>query len=363
MPYDTSRMSDGLPDKAQIQRTTAGDGFVSDMPTLADGLRRTPPRRANAAGAAVEARQVRPLDDAAVEMSVEDKARAAAIDDLLETSFLTGATLSDCSIFYLGPLRVVRLLASPRRAARTAARIAHDRYDGVSLQLTVRGHAAGEAKGRRIASDPGSIMVLDFAQPFSITDAQEREFVDVAFPRAVLARHIDGLELLHGTISDGPAAAILGANLLALAEHGGALDDAAAGLLRETLQKLTLLALGWRPGQAAERPVGRRSALFTRAEQLIDSQLGSGELTPEWLTARLNMSRSDLYSLFEDHDGVVRYIWRRRLDAARIALMDVHDTRRIGEIAFAFGFSSESHFARAFRKAFGRTASAMRAER
>ena len=60
---------------------------------------------------------------------------------------------------------------------------------------------------------------------------------------------------------------------------------------------------------------------------------------------------------------MVRYIWRRRLEAARDALLDASEKRRIGEIAFHFGFSSEAHFARAFRSAFGKTASETRRTR
>lgn len=103
--------------------------------------------------------------------------------------------------------------------------------------------------------------------------------------------------------------------------------------------------------------------MIENVQRLIESRLASADLTPEWLMAKLNISRSDLYTLFEGQGGVARYMWRRRLEAIKAALLDPGDARRIGEIAYAHGFSSQAHFARAFQVAFGKTARATRGER
>jgi AraC-like DNA-binding protein len=68
-----------------------------------------------------------------------------------------------------------------------------------------------------------------------------------------------------------------------------------------------------------------------------------------------HVSRSALYRLFSGSGGVSRYIQRARLDLAWTSLSDPAHPRRVSEVAFGCGFSSEAHFCRAFRRAFGVT--------
>ena len=55
------------------------------------------------------------------------------------------------------------------------------------------------------------------------------------------------------------------------------------------------------------------------------------------------------------------YIQARRLTAIRARLGDPGETRRISELAYAYGFTSDAHFSRAFRRAHGISASEARA--
>ncbi|MBI3198897.1 MAG: helix-turn-helix domain-containing protein, partial [Rhodospirillales bacterium] len=68
------------------------------------------------------------------------------------------------------------------------------------------------------------------------------------------------------------------------------------------------------------------------------------------------------YRLFEPRGGVAAYIQQQRILRARAELSDpAHAHRRIFEIAFDGGFSSEAHFSRVFRRAFGLSPSEARA--
>ncbi len=53
------------------------------------------------------------------------------------------------------------------------------------------------------------------------------------------------------------------------------------------------------------------------------------------------------------------YIWRARLQHCRQEL-ETHTGKRITDVAFAWGFSSSSHFSRVFRKYFGIVPSAIK---
>lgn len=294
-----------------------------------------------------------------IDPALRQQAYQSEISNTLATAFLVHPVFADMHSCFLGMLHVIYLAASARRSERTPAQIARDRHDGISFQLAVRGIARGEAAGRKVLSLPGTIMLLDFAQPFVMNDEGEREVINVSVPRAALVDSVADLRALHGRILDVEDSALIAAFLSTLAPRLANLPVSTAPALGDILLRLFLVAIA--APQAEPAPgQDRRSALGQRARQLIDARLGSADLTPEWLIVKLNISRSDLYSLFEESGGVLRYIWRRRLDAVRDALTNPHDSRRISEIAFHFGFSSEAHFARAFRAAFGKTASEVR---
>jgi AraC-like DNA-binding protein len=80
------------------------------------------------------------------------------------------------------------------------------------------------------------------------------------------------------------------------------------------------------------------------------------------LARRFHMSRSQLYRLFADEEGVAAYIRSRRLHRCFQVITDpAHFRRAIGEIALGHGFNSEAHFSRLFRLTFGVTPSEARA--
>lgn len=55
----------------------------------------------------------------------------------------------------------------------------------------------------------------------------------------------------------------------------------------------------------------------------------------------------------------MRWLWQQRLAASYQALAEGRG-RRVTDVAMAFGFSSPSHFSRAFREAFGCSPQALR---
>nr|WP_274706093.1 MULTISPECIES: helix-turn-helix domain-containing protein [unclassified Pseudomonas] len=68
----------------------------------------------------------------------------------------------------------------------------------------------------------------------------------------------------------------------------------------------------------------------------------------------MGISRAGLYRLFGQESGVAAYIQRRRLDKIRAILQgDSGVQHRTSGLAFQFGFKSESHFSRSFKRAFG----------
>lgn len=338
------------------ERDAPTDGAAPDMaPDMVPG------RRSRASKAAADSagglRQLRFLTAG----FDEDDARQAYLDRLdgiLDTIFLAPFA-AEIDAYRLGPLSVLRATATPRQSARLPARIAHDRYDAIGVQYVVAGRATGEANGRPFASDPGSVMLLDYDQPFVVTDQDVRVVVNVAVPRPLFPNRRADPATWHGRVlAGGPAAPLVGF-LRQLHHTLDAMPCDAGPLLATAFAQLLAVALG-DYDQAGTTAIDRDARIVERAERLVDDRIGSADLDPAWLTAKLGVSRSDLYTAMVGFGGVARFILHRRLTAAHAALESPTDTRRIGAIAYAFGFSSEAYFSRAFRAAFGTTPSDVR---
>ncbi len=302
------------------------------------------------------------LDTAAIDRAVRADAYLEAIDRALDTEFLDDVCDAVMIGFHLGDVHVISLDASPRRSIRTHALIARDRHDGVSFQFVIAGHSVGRAGNRAIDSVPGTVAVFDFDQPFTMTDRGRRVVVNVAVPRRMLLSRIGDPSQLHGIVLHPPAINLF-RDLMQSVVADRAAISAAEGRRIEGMVVETIAIMLARVGRSSlvDDVVG--DTLLARAYAAMDARIGSQDLTPDWLVERLGVSRSELYRLFHDVGGVSKAIWLRRLDAAQAALADRKDDRRIGEIAYSLGFSSEAHFARAFKTRFAMTARAMRDDR
>jgi AraC-like DNA-binding protein len=85
----------------------------------------------------------------------------------------------------------------------------------------------------------------------------------------------------------------------------------------------------------------------------IHARLGDGALTPRAISLHLGISTRTLYRLFEPMGGVAAFIQNKRLERAHDAIVRRGRGVSLAEIGYAHGFSSASHFSRAFRAHFG----------
>jgi AraC-like DNA-binding protein len=91
----------------------------------------------------------------------------------------------------------------------------------------------------------------------------------------------------------------------------------------------------------------------------IDANLEDASLGPDMLARKFGISRTWLYRLFAGSGGIKRCIRDKRLDAAFRDLCTSPE-RRIIDVAYRRGFSTERQFQRAFLQRFGSTPSEVR---
>lgn len=150
------------------------------------------------------------------------------------------------------------------------------------------------------------------------------------------------------TAAGGTAAADLMLHLIS-ASHGAELATAVAD---------QMLYNSVREGTAAQQislqsRLGMRNDHLARALAMMKARI-EDPLTPVEIAERLGISRRQLERLFAQHLGSTpgHYYLALRLDRARNMLLQTEYS--VIEIAVACGFSSASHFSRAYREQYGR---------
>lgn len=244
----------------------------------------------------------------------------------------------------------------------------HIRSGGLE-QILVQFYETGGFRGvcgsRDVTLRPGDIGFLDLAQPFR-TEEEASTSVTLAIPREKLVVLMQG-ESLHGWVIGRAAASarLIGSHLTALAGVMDCLSPAEATAAIDAT--VALIAGAWRLLRAGP-PVVRHAAYATLRRMIcdhIDGHLQEPELNPAQLCQRFRVSRATLYRMFEIDGGVAAYVQERRLRRCFDILSAVRPLParqgRIVDLAFAYGFSSEAHFSRAFRRRFGMTPGEARA--
>ncbi|MEW6038447.1 MAG: helix-turn-helix transcriptional regulator [Pseudomonadota bacterium] len=131
---------------------------------------------------------------------------------------------------------------------------------------------------------------------------------------------------------------------------------------------LDLIAQLLEPGRGAESSAeqgGLRAARRIALLKYLEEHYRDESLSVKTVAAALGISESYLHRLMaESGESFTETVNRLRLEQAKTMLEDPGcDRLRIGEIAFATGFNDFTYFNRLFRRRFGDTPGAFRADR
>lgn len=252
----------------------------------------------------------------------------------------------------------------PVSQARSVARISTDSVRQFVFHVAVEGSietgTGSYPKRSALQTRPG-ILALDMNQPMQMTRSACR--VQAFFlPRALVESVLPGAESIHGSVLeyDSPLAREIPALLADLSRNLPGMDGQQAFDAIHTCALLIAAAFGKTTRLTGNARAAVRTAMFARARQYIDANLGEVDLTPERVLAASQLSRPTLYRLFEPEGGLAAYIRNRRL---REAADELHryPSKDIVEIAYGVGFNSASDFSRAFRRAYEMSPSDFRA--
>lgn len=159
----------------------------------------------------------------------------------------------------------------------------------------------------------------------------------------------------------------VGRVLLSLArstlEAAEQLNEATLTEIGNSLTELTRIALRDDAGPPQRLPV--RTVLCERVKSFVQRHLRQSSLSIDYIASHFRCTKRHLHNVFgASACSLSQFIWGLRLDRCAEDLKnDELGDRSVTAIAFSWGFSSPSHFSRAFRQRFGVPPSVYRASR
>ncbi|WP_198969925.1 helix-turn-helix domain-containing protein [Xylophilus sp. ASV27] len=257
---------------------------------------------------------------------------------------------------HLGNLLIGDLSFGEQQFSRTRARAARDGLDHYLVQWYRSGGFVGQhGDGQDMQVRPGDITVLELDRTLR-TFARPSQVLSLIMPRALVDEAFAGPPSgLHGTVlrMETALCGLLSDHLASLHRRLPAIAVAdAPAVTQATAQMLAACLRPSRHTQAQAREA-LHGVTLERIQRHIGRNLGA-PLGPDTLCRTFGISRSRLYRLFEQQGGVAHYVQQQRLLRAFHTLANPANQRlRVAEIAARTGFTSEAHFSRAFRAAFG----------
>lgn len=251
-------------------------------------------------------------------------------------------------------------------AVRTSRHIARCTSDQVVLCLQTSGRTVMLQDGRQAILEGGSLAVWDTLRPCVVTVPSSVRSLTVSIPRRALEARLGPLAPLaaHRLDAAKPVVGLAFQFLQMLPAHIDTLDPGSAVSVAEKALDLVALAFSHELQHRLVALSSSRAVALLRLKASIEPLLSDPDLKPSAAAAAAGMSvryANELLSL--EGTSIERHIWSRRLECCRHALLDpVQAHRTVGDIAFGWGFSDLSHFARRFKAAFGLSPSDYRRE-
>ena len=258
----------------------------------------------------------------------------------------------------LDRMKLSRIVASSHRIELTRES-SPDRHAAVKIVLQLRGTSIFEQGDSRVYINAGDCFAYDVSRPHVIVSPTCTEHLVVVIPEDLAASY--DLHPERGVSERFAAHSGIGQITRQLVET---LLDGACDLDADTAEQLSeLLLRSLRLSLRSARPKSQltsRASLLGRAKAYIDERLRDPELDIAAIADALGCSKRSLHLAFaEEGASVNEYLWALRLERCRQDILKGIGATSLTELAFAWGFSSSSHFSRSFKQRFGLSPSVM----
>ncbi|SEN89025.1 helix-turn-helix domain-containing protein [Actinacidiphila rubida] len=259
--------------------------------------------------------------------------------------------------FRLGHVKVATIEGGAMRLRRAQPPATGD--DGLLVVMVmVSGAAVVEQDGRSVSLQPGDLVLYDTSRPVSLGFPDPFCVKLLVVPRRLIGLRDEQLRrILTTAIRPDTTVSSMAAGFLV---H---LVDAAANCPAPTAVPLASSAIDLLSLLLAEelgnlrQPTSANLDRLPAIKEFIERHINDPDLTPQTVAHANSISVRYLHKLFQaDGDTPGQWIQRCRLQKCRGELAGLHATKRsIAGVARQWGFTSASHFSRAFRSLYGIT--------
>jgi AraC-like DNA-binding protein len=253
---------------------------------------------------------------------------------------------------------------SPVSLVRRSASAAQERF---AICLQINGSATGLAGDGPVRADPGDVLFVDLSQSLTMRQCAPDGLFDGLTLWTVRDRIlplVSDESALHGLVvkAESPAGAVIGATMRAFAGTAPRMRLTDFDAVAEGLVALAAKSVAPALVRAGHSVIPQPLASFVTIRRYIDRKLASPDLSANTIAAEFGLSRASLYRLFEPAGGIAKYIRKVRLNRAYQEITSAEfSNRRIGFIAYQFGFKNVSAFSRLFHEVYGVTPGEARA--
>ncbi|UVM70401.1 helix-turn-helix domain-containing protein [Pseudomonas alvandae] len=260
-------------------------------------------------------------------------------------------------------LRVAHIVGNQHVIERDGSMIRTVPKESIFVSLVIGSESFFFQNGTCHLLEPGELMVYRTDKPylFGFSSSMHKFIFDI--PQDVFASHC--LRHFDGALKISAHTGTQRLLLRTLSERTGSFFEQPLSQGADSYQDDALELLGSIiAGQVDNRRINALSASYLlAAKQCILEQLADPTLSCERVAAQTGISTRHLARLFALEDTQPhRFILEKRLQRA-FQVLSREESRGldIAEIAYQQGFSSQAHFARAFKAHYGRTPSEVRA--
>ena len=232
------------------------------------------------------------------------------------------------------------------------------------LQLQRDGHCVNRAPGFHAQIGPGDFFLCNNSMPYELVFADFNSTLVLRIPQRLLRRRVATPEaFVNRPMSGGAGACALVSKFI-----GMFWDQCQAGMDPDTADRLAdsicdMIAAAFIDSDRTLLDCSTVQTIWRlRICRYIEQYLGDAQLGPARIAAHFRVSPRYIHKLFERQDeALCRYIQRRRLESAHRALTDSSQRMKsISTIAYEWGFSNTTHFARVFRERYDASPSDLR---
>jgi len=225
--------------------------------------------------------------------------------------------------------------------------------DNYMIQIVTSGTLRGDFNGISSQAFVGDISIMDMAYQFQ-SEVTAGSRISLVLPRSHMQR--SGLNgNIHGRIltSEDPLTAFLidcAQGFLKVSPH---LNDTQIEGIQNSIIDMFTLGLNGKEFNHAESST---MSVITKQRILdfIDSNIENPGLSTDSIQKRFKISRSHLYRIFAEDEGIATVIRNKRLSLAFKRLTASAGKRvHLAELAYQSGFSDYSSFSKMFQEKYG----------